>query len=379
MIFEVTEGCNLRCKYCAFSDLYNNKERGSRNLPYSYACSLLNYLFTLWEDSSVRDTPTSTVISFYGGEPLLNFSLIEEIVEYIENRKNNINRKFSYSITTNAVLLPLYIDFFVKNNFNIMISLDGDECSDSYRIDIKGRPSFNQVYQNIKKIESLYPDFYSEHISFNAVLTNRNSYEGIVSFFQDEFGKIPHISALSTSNVNPLSREKYEQIRNRAQPDNSVLPFSVSPSFQLFKKEFELKSGNYYYDFNELLYNRYRQDKVFTGTCFPFSKKLYLTVEGKILQCERISYEHHLGFVNESEVHLDFNEVVRLHNAAIKKYSANCKKCQIRYTCPQCIYRADGPECAYMRSKPEPPFCFDNVKYNPAGALEAVYSSKTRR
>ena len=212
-----------------------------------------------------------------------------------------------------------------------------------------------------------------------ACVTNRNSYESVVSFFQNSFGKIPHISALSTSNVSPLSREKFERIRNKVQPDNSVLPFEVSPSFQLFKKEFELKSGNYYYDFDELLYNRFRKERIFTGTCFPFSKKMYLTVEGKILQCERISYEHHLGFVNESEVHLDYSEVARLHNTAIKKYSSNCKKCQIRYTCPQCIYRADDPECAYMRRKPEKPFCFDNVLYNPAGALEAIYSSKTRR
>lgn len=108
-MFEVTEGCNLRCAYCGFSDLYTPQEgRSSRNLPYSFAESLLSYLFLMWEDERVRELPISTAISFYGGEPLLNFPLIESIIAFVERKKKSTNRAFTYSLTTNATLLPDY-------------------------------------------------------------------------------------------------------------------------------------------------------------------------------------------------------------------------------------------------------------------------------
>ncbi len=380
VVFEVTEGCNLRCEYCGFSDLYySQKGRGTKNLPYSYAETLLDYLFSFWEDPLVKDIPISTAVSFYGGEPLLNMTLIKEIVGYVESRKKNTDRVFTYSLTTNATLLLDHIDFLAAHQFRIMISLDGDEYADSYRIDAKGKPSFSRVFQNIKVIKERYPDYYSDCVTFNAVLTDRNSYEGLVSFFEEEFGKTPQISPLSTSNLNPSSRERFERIQNRIRPDNSLLPFWISPAFQTFKKDFELKSGNYFYDFSELLFDRVKKKSVYTGTCFPFSRKLFLTAAGKILQCEKISHEYNLGQVSETGVQLDFNEAASKHNAAIRKYGETCSDCRIRHTCPQCIYRADEPECKYKNSSLGNPFSFENVSYNPAGALEAVYNTKTKR
>ena len=183
VVFEVTEGCNLRCEYCGFSDLYALQEdRSARNMPFSYAKTLLDYLFSLWEENSVKDIPMSTAISFYGGEPLLNIPLIKRIVEYVESRKKSINRVFTYSLTTNATLLLDHIDFLEAHHFKILISLDGDEYGDSYRVDAKGEPSFSRVFQNIKTVKERYPDYYADCVSFNAVLTDRNSYEGIVSF-----------------------------------------------------------------------------------------------------------------------------------------------------------------------------------------------------
>lgn len=380
VVLEVTERCNLRCKYCALSELYSiQQDRRSRDLPFAYVTNLLDFLFTFWEDDILKEIPTSTTISFYGGEPLLNFPLIEQVVHYIEKKNDGVNRDFSYSMTTNAILLPKYIDFFVRHNFNILISLDGDEYSDSYRIDAKGDPSFNCVYNNSKKIKDIYPDYFANNVSFNSVLTNRNSYEGIVSFFQKEFGKTPIISPLNTSNVNPLARSQFELIQNKLRPNNTTLPFEISPAFQAFKREFETKTGNYYYDFNELIYKRFRAESIYTGTCIPFSKKLFLTVGGKVLQCERISHKYSLGFINEHEVHIDFNEVASQHNKEITKYGQSCQECKIKYICPQCVYRGEVSHCEYCSKEPAKPFGFDSVRFNPVGALEAVYKSKTKR
>jgi len=380
VVFEVTEGCNLRCAYCGFSDLYTPQEgRSSRNLPYSFAESLLSYLFSMWEDDRVRELPISTAISFYGGEPLLNFPLIKSIIAFVEREKKRTNRAFTYSLTTNATLLPDYIDFLVEHRVRILVSLDGDAYGDSYRVDAKGKPSYYRVYENIKRVMELFPDYYADCVSFNAVLTDRNRYEDIVSYFEREFGKTPQISPLSTSGINPAAKEKFEKIKNKAQPDNRILPLEVAPSFKAFMKSFELRSGNYYYDFSELLFNRLKKKKIVTGTCYPFSRKMFLAADGKILQCEKIDHTHSLGCVSESGVQLDVDEVASLHNAAIKKYSTSCPECPFKHECPQCIRLADTPECIYRSRGQKKPFGFESVSYNPSGALEAVYNSKTKR
>lgn len=79
----------------------------------------------------------------------MNYKLIKEIIDYVENIKE-INRKFSFSMTTNAVLLDKYMDYLVEKEFHLLISLDGDEYGQSYRIGTKGENSFNKVITNVK-------------------------------------------------------------------------------------------------------------------------------------------------------------------------------------------------------------------------------------
>ncbi len=79
-------------------------------------------------------------------------------------------------MTTNATLIHKHIDFLVDNKFNIMISLDGNEGNDSYRIIKKNnKNSFSKVIKNIDFIKDKYPDYFKNNISFNAVLHNQNS------------------------------------------------------------------------------------------------------------------------------------------------------------------------------------------------------------
>lgn len=124
IVFEVTEKCNLNCKYCGLSDLYKNYEvRKNRDLPFEKAQLIIDYLFHLWKNNYVPDTSLRLAVSFYGGEPLINVSLIRKIIDYVERLKI-INRHIHYSMTTNAMLLDKHIDFLAEKNFNLLISLE---------------------------------------------------------------------------------------------------------------------------------------------------------------------------------------------------------------------------------------------------------------
>lgn len=76
---------------------------------------------------------------FYGGEPLLNMSFIEQIIEVVSQLNIGKEMEVSYLMTTNATLIHKYLPFLVENKFRLMISLDGNEENHSYRFFVKTR------------------------------------------------------------------------------------------------------------------------------------------------------------------------------------------------------------------------------------------------
>ncbi len=162
LTFEVTDACNLKCKYCGYGEFYGDYDkRHNKNLSVDKAISLLSYLIKKWESSLSTSYNKTTYISFYGGEPLLNTSFIKTIVEWV-NKQDISQCDFRFTMTTNGVLLKRHIDFLVENNFQILVSLDGSEKCHSYRVDHKNNNSFDKVYKNMKYIQKKYPFFLME-------------------------------------------------------------------------------------------------------------------------------------------------------------------------------------------------------------------------
>ena len=79
LVFEVTDSCNLNCKYCGVSQLYEGHDKSEgKELPIKKAYLLLDYLFALRLKIAGVNYPL--VISFYGGEPLLNMKFVKQII-----------------------------------------------------------------------------------------------------------------------------------------------------------------------------------------------------------------------------------------------------------------------------------------------------------
>lgn len=122
--FEITERCNLSCLYCGYGKLYSNRgDRQGRSLSVTNAITFLDYLKDLWENGGDTQGNAQLIVSFYGGEPLLNIDFITQVVDYIEKHLAGYNRMFTYSMTTNALLLSKYIDYLVDKNFRLLISV----------------------------------------------------------------------------------------------------------------------------------------------------------------------------------------------------------------------------------------------------------------
>lgn len=157
IVFEVTNSCNFRCKYCVQGELYEIEEKGNpKKINVNNALKLLQYIF----DLKLKHNHKKITVSFYGGEPLLNFEFIKEIVDYIENNYSKSRLEVNYLMTTNASLLCKHIQYLAKHNFKLMISLDGNRYNDSYRVfHSNGEETFDVVIENIDLIKDNYPIF----------------------------------------------------------------------------------------------------------------------------------------------------------------------------------------------------------------------------
>ena len=366
IIFEVTEKCNLNCKYCGLSEqLYQTYDvRKNRDLPFKKAQLIIDHLLNLWRDNPVSDTSLRFAVSFYGGEPLINFPLIKKIIDYVE-QSDIIGRKIHYSMTTNAILLNKHIDFLAEKNFNLLVSLDGDEQSQSYRVDYSGKNSFNQVFSNVKLLQQEYPDYFNESVHFNTVLHNRNDIEPIIQFFKNHFDKETQISLLNTTGISEDKKNEFKKMfQNKAQslmksPNCETIEtehfLSMPKGYRVSKYLYDA-SGNIFYNYNQLLLKKLVEDEVYTGTCTPFAKKLFVTADGKILPCERIDPDFAVGYIHDNYVELDYKYVADRHNYYLSKCGRQCLYCAINKSCPQCFFQIDDireemPNCSYFSTK----------------------------
>lgn len=110
--FNLTSQCNIRCEYC-YVDFKNDK------LDFSLAKNIVDYLVLKeWNEK---------IISFFGGEPMLEFENLKNIVEYAKKKFEEKNKQISFKVATNFLLMnEEKMDFLRENNFEIHISMNGN-------------------------------------------------------------------------------------------------------------------------------------------------------------------------------------------------------------------------------------------------------------
>jgi len=329
-------------------------------MSFDNAKVIIDYLFDIWKENHVPGVTSPVNIGFYGGEPLLNITLIKKVIDYLEGSVN-VGKKFIYNMTTNGLLLNKYIDFLIKNKFTLTISFDGDEFGQSYRVDHSGFNSFQRVFNNIKYFQDNYPDYFKKYIHFNTVLHNRNNVESIIKFFKSNFNSSPSISQLSSVGIRKDKLNEffimYQNLSESIDKSNNCEAleaelFLKSPRIFSLTNFIYRESGNHFTTYNNIFnsQNLYKP----TGTCLPFSKKMFVTVNNKILSCERISQKKSLGCIKDGQVILDMEAIAKTYNRNIFRYINQCIKCGYKEQCMYCVYQIDEKEnkmCPYFCDK----------------------------
>ena len=166
IILQVTQECNLRCKYCVYGGGYENRTHAHEFMTWDLAQKSLDYFL---EHSGQMEELT---VGFYGGEPMLQMDLIKKCVAYMEMRVPD--RRVGYTMTTNGTLLTVErAKYLLEKDFNVVISLDGaKEDHDKNRVfKDSGKGSFEVIMKNLNEIKKECPEFLKK-VSFNTVLNS---------------------------------------------------------------------------------------------------------------------------------------------------------------------------------------------------------------
>jgi len=363
VIFEVTEKCNLNCVYCTFGELYNKNEKRikeKRNLKKEDAIKLLEYLYPAWKEREQAGLPQKIMFGFYGGEPLMNISLIEAIVQWAKEHTTN-KLTFGFTVTTNGLLLNKYMDFLVKYDFMIYISLDGNEENMSYRLDHKGENCFKRVFNNIMTFKKKYPVFFDKNVFFLTVLHNKNSVEHVLQFCMTHFNKIPICSRLNDSGINPKKRalfsEMYESIPVQLSKKTKKTMMQTGMGFTEIVKFLNFFSGFHFYDYNELLQKDEKNEirTLPTGVCIPFSREIYMTINGNLYPCEKLDFCFVMGNIHDTHV-LDAEQIAARYNQYFKNILPACSACERKFSCNKCLFNIDNireikPQCSNIMNR----------------------------
>ena len=343
LMLQVTQNCNLRCNYCSYSGSYKNRTHSHSLMSDETAERAIDYFINRTKDNK------SITVSFYGGEPLLNFELIKHCVDYIEARYSG--KRIDYGMTTNGTLLDdNVIIFLVNKGFNLLISLDGPkEIHDAHRRfanSIEG--SFSVIMENIKRIKNLYPEYYQSKVRFNAVLDITQMFSCVNEFVLDDeyFGEEnKFMYNYVTNNYTDNRINIYEEFFVDREYEFFKLLLSKLGAFPRNKTSYILAnqlSRIYLHCFQSIEIEEEHIPPKFhhSGPCIPGASRLFVDTTGKLFPCERVSEISETVVLGDIEKGICLKKATQILNLETTTHS-KCRDCWAYRQCTICVALAD--------------------------------------
>ena len=146
LCLHVAHTCNLNCSYCFASQGKYHGERAV--MSFEVGKRALDFLV---ENSGTRK---NLEVDFFGGEPLMNFQVVKDLVAYARSIEKEKGKNFRFTLTTNGVQIDQdVIDFVNRECSNVVLSLDGrKEVHDRFRVDYAGNGSWEKIVPKFQEL-----------------------------------------------------------------------------------------------------------------------------------------------------------------------------------------------------------------------------------
>ncbi len=341
MALQVTQQCNFRCSYCAYcaSDFEFQRDHSSKRMSIETALTAVDFF------AARCGNQEDPVIAFYGGEPLMEFPLIRQVVQYAREKLYGKNLRFT--ITTNASLLTLDIaQFLMENDFMTTISLDGTaETHDrSRRFASNGKGSFSVIRHNLEMIKKRYPEF---KFTFNIVVDPRYPCDSLHEMFsQDELFRDAQL--MSTLIDDQFSIEKTIPDEAFIQQDSQYTFKSYLAVRGVYPRESASNVASTSLNANFIRIKTNMRPKVSLvdisapgGPCITGERRLLVSAEGNLYPCERVSESSQAMNIGNLWDGFDFEKVDKILNVA-QTTAEDCKNCWAFRHCILCGKHSDN-------------------------------------
>lgn len=343
IILGVTENCNMRCRYCIYSEAYSlSRNRTTKKMDLPTAKMALDYYVSLFLEGLEYNPTRLPSVAFYGGEPLMNFDLIKKCVKYLETTYPEL--VFRFSFTTNGTLLTEEKDdFLLEHGFFVNFSIDGpEEEHNRKRVYPGDKGSFSDVMKNAQRFMKKKSDRCGAMCVYD-YKTN--------PFDLDAFFSTPDVPRLGNITF-PNDRNGCTYYDQFSREDIAAFRKTMTEAFSYYLENdpYDENAHAFFYRIfaesaSRILYSpsvlNSREGMVFpySGPCIP-GKKIFVDCTGKFHLCERVNEYFPIGNVRTG---LDFENIANLINR-YNEHLDSCGSCSINRACVKCYtsFTLDG-------------------------------------
>lgn len=322
-IIAITEQCNLRCTYCCYSGEYEgNHSHNSRTLCEGDIQAIYDFIAKTAKTKPIR-------ISFYGGEPLVNYPLIQYAIQAGQQRWED---DVTFSVSTNGTLLTEErIDWLVNNGVELAISIDGTQpFHDAHRVDAKGNGSYTKVRNALAYLHNNTFNQYPKVILMMTLPSVSTLISIAQAWHKDEVLQHyapTHISGLTPNFSQGVKKEDWETLKTQyiqlldtyeQHPEWSVLQtfFDEIVSYWKNRPVFEVSESTP------------------LSTCMPVNTKLYIDANLQLAVCEKFNDRFRIGSIN---VGIDWQKANEMTKEYYRKRENRCTYCPAVRMCNMCL------------------------------------------
>ncbi|MGL5711680.1 MAG: radical SAM protein [Paraclostridium sp.] len=320
--FLSSSNCNLKCKYCFANDGSYN-ECNTRNMSQKIYRDTLHKVLEKYPNGI-------KTISFFGGEPLLNYNEIKDFVLYCEKIfKEKSLEPPVFSLTTNATLInDSMVEFFNNHNFSLGVSIDGHKSiNDMARIHKSGNDSvYDNVIKGLTKLNipnkkfkiAIQGTINKNHIDYYSPGMIKSWLSDMLELGVHNVGIIPVCTDNPDLKIDNLNQEVLSKIVNE------YVEFWFE---KLTSKEYSDVSFSIMDYIKAILFNEYKTD------CAVYNQ-LFVNNDGDIYPCHLFyhSRSFYLGNIYEynQQKHLKSQEYLK---GCSRSNLEKCKRCISRNLC----------------------------------------------
>jgi len=328
----VSQDCNLRCKYCYGGESGRYKTSGER-MSREVAIKSIDLLLKYARNAKHYH------LGFFGGEPMTNFELIKEIIDYCEHVEKKFEKRFTFSMTTNGTLLTEEnVKYLRTKNVGIMISVDGPaHIHNENRIYRNGKGSYQDTMKGLEILKK-----YQKTIIVRATVTKEyfEKLEEIIKFF-DSIGvtRVLFATVSGYEGINPEYKLKINDYR--------IANHNMLRMFKRILNEIMEGRDPLFLPFIAIMQKIHSKGKSILG-CGIFRGSSSISADGKLYPCHRFVGLKGFEF-GDVWNGIDINQLKKICDS-LDEATEECNYCWAKYLCARSCVREIAKESGYFTS-----------------------------